>query len=197
MTHLLPGGVVPSEPCPSPASPFCHPPVSASLSNHGYRRLPTTPPPQCLAAGGAGAAGPVLLACRQWDPLEMGLRLPSCQAGEWHCVPLLPWLVQCPGRVCAALVAASGVGAGAGSRVPLLPPPLPLHSSRSVWRVVPSGCPVSSPAGTPFHAACAFPGSVRLLFNSAPRALCVCVRPPPPPVRCGARTTRGSGVGCR
>ena len=34
-----------SEPCPSPASVFRHSPVSASLSNRGCRRLPTTPPP--------------------------------------------------------------------------------------------------------------------------------------------------------
>ena len=50
MTHLLPGGGVPSgsggsEPCPSPASPFRHSLVSVSLSNRGCARSPTTPPP--------------------------------------------------------------------------------------------------------------------------------------------------------
>ena len=99
-----------------------------------------------------------------------------------------------------------GVGAGAGSRISPLPPSLPPRSSHCMWRVVPSGCPVSSPAGTTFHAVCAFRGlgSVALQVRAACR-LRVCVlalprrlRPlPPPPGRCGARITRGSGVGRR
>ena len=59
---------------------------------------------------------------------------------------------------------------------------------RCMWRAVPSGCPLSSLAGTPFHAVCAFRGlgAVALLvFPACP--LCVCAlalsrRPRPPPL---------------
>ena len=69
--------------------------------------------------------------------------------------PLLPWRVQCPVRVCAALAAGSG---GSGRYLVLclsrLPHPAP-RVPRCVWRAVPSGCPLPSLAGTPFHAVCA------------------------------------------
>ena len=53
----------------------------------------------------------MLLACRQWDPLGLAQRLPSLGVGAWRCAPLLPWRVQCPVRVCAALAAGSrGLG---------------------------------------------------------------------------------------
>ena len=109
-----------------------------------------------MVTRGAGAAGPVLLACRQWDPLGLARRLPSLGVGAWRCAPLLPWRVQCSVCVCAALAAGSG---GSGrylvlclSRFPLPAPRVP----RCLWRVVPSGCPLPSLAGTPFHAVCAF-----------------------------------------
>ena len=99
----------------------------------------------------AGAAGPVLLACRQWDPLGLARRLPCLGVGAWRSAQLLPWRLQCPVRVCAALAAGSG---GSGrylvlclSRFPLPAPRVP----RCVWLAVPSGCPSSSLAGTPFH----------------------------------------------
>ena len=60
---------------------------------------------------------------------------------------------------------------------------------RCVWRAVPSGCPLSSLAGTPCHAVCAFHGLGQvalLVFPACP--LCVCAlalsrrsRPPPLP----------------
>ena len=109
-----------------------------------------------MVAWGAGAAGPVLVACPQWDPLGLARRLPSLGVGAWRCAPLLPWRVQCPVCVCAALAAGSG---GSGRylasclfRFPLPAPRVP----RCVWRAVPSGCPLPSLAGTPFHAVCAF-----------------------------------------
>ena len=46
---------------------------------------------------GASAAGPVLLACRQWDPRGLAKRLPSPGDGAWRYAPLLPWQVQCCG----------------------------------------------------------------------------------------------------
>ena len=140
-----------------------------------------------MLALGAGAAGPVLLACRKWDPLGLARRLPSLGVGAWRSAPLLPWRVQCPVRVCAALAAGSG-GSGrylvlCSSRYPLPAP----HVPRCVWRAVLSGCPLSSLAGTPFHAVCAFRelGLVALLVVPAcPLRVCALAlprRPLPPP----------------
>ena len=141
-----------------------------------------------MVAQGAGAAGPVLLACRQWDPLGLARRLPSLGAGAWRSAPLLPWRVQCPVHVGAALAAGSG---GSGrylvlclSRFPLPAPRVP----RRLWRAVPSGCPLPSLAGKPFQAVCAFRelGPVALLAVPAcPLRVCVCshsrgVRSPSP-----------------
>ena len=141
-----------------------------------------------MVARGAGAPGPVLLACRQWDPLGLARRLPSLGVGAWHSAPLLPWRSQCPIRVCAVLAAGSG---GWGrylvlclSRVPLPAPRVP----RCVWRAVPSGCPLPSLAGTPFYAVCAFRelGPVALLVVPVcPLRVCALAlprRPPPPPL---------------
>ena len=60
-----------------------------------------------MVARGAGAAGPVLLACRQWDPLGLAGWLPSLGVGAWRCAPLLPWRVQCPVCVSAPEVGTS------------------------------------------------------------------------------------------
>ena len=98
-----------------------------------------------------------------------------------------------------------GVGAGGGSRISPERPPLPPRSPRLVWRVVPSACPFSSSAGTPFHVVCAFRGLGPVSPQAAPRALCVCVRLRsrgvralcPSPSQCGARTSRPSGAGRR
>ena len=68
-------------------------------------------------------------------------------------------------------------------RFPLPAPRVP----RCVWRAVPSGCPLSSLAGTPFHAVCAFRelGLVALLVVPAcPLRVCALALPrrllPPP-----------------
>ena len=122
-----------------------------------------------MVARGASAARPVLLACRHWEPLGLARRLPSLGVGAWRSGQLLPWRVQCPVRVCAALAAGSG---GSGrylvmclSRFPLPAPRVP----RCVWRAVLSGCPLPSLAGTPFQAVCAFRelGPVALLVVPA------------------------------
>ena len=128
----------------------------------------------------------MLLACRQWDPRGLARRLPSLGAGARRGAPLLPWRVQLPGCVCAALAAGwGGLGRCRVSCLPrfLLPAPRFL---RCVWRAVPSGCPLSSLPGTPFHAVCAFSGlgPVALLI-SPPCPLRVCAlalprRPRPP-----------------
>ena len=157
-----------------------------------------------MVARGAGAAGPVLLACRQWDPLGLALRLPCLGVGAWRSAPLLPWRVQCPVRVCAALAAGSGSSGRylvlCLSRSPLPAPRVP----RCVWRAVLSGCPLPSLAGTPFHAVCAFRelGLVALLVVPAcPLRVCALALPrrPLPPllggVACAPRAVPTLGTG--
>ena len=101
-----------------------------------------------------------------------------------------------------ALLAAGSVGSGRYlvlclSRFPLPAPRL----SRCVWRAVPSGCPLPSLAGTPFHAVCAFRelGPVALLVVPAcPLRVCALAlprRPLPPPLGwCGPGTGAVSRV---
>ena len=156
-----------------------------------------------MVARGAGAAGPVLLACRRWDPLGLARRLPSLGVGAWRYAPLLPWRGQCPVRVCAALAAGSG---GSGRYLVLCLSRFPLPASRvprCVWRAVPSGCPLPSLAGTPFHAVCAFRvlGPVALLVVPAcPLRVCALALPqrPLPPllggVACAPRAVPALGA---
>ena len=119
-----------------------------------------------------------------------------------------PMRHYCLGK-CSALVVCvqrSRPVRGGWSRCPVLclpcfPLPAP-RFLRCVWRAVPSGCPLSSLAGTPFHAVCVFRGLGRvalLVFPACP--LCVCAlalswRPPPlPPPRVGvARAPRAVPV---
>ena len=157
-----------------------------------------------MVARGAGAAGPVLLACRQWDPLGLARRLPSLGVGAWRSAPLLPWRVQCPVRVGAALAAGSG---GSGRYLVLclsrFPHPAP-RVPRCVWRAVPSGCPLPLPAGTPFRAVCAFrelgPGAL-LVVPACLLAVCALAlprRPLPPPlggVACAPHAVPALGAG--
>ena len=156
-----------------------------------------------MVARGAGAAGPVLLACRQWDPLGLARWLPSLGVGAWRSAPLLPWRVQCPVRVCAALAA----GSGSSGRYLVLclsrfPPPAP-RVPRCVWRAVPSGCLLPSLAGTPFHAVCAFRGLgpvALLVVPACPLRVCALALPrlPPPPVggvACAPRAVPALGAG--
>ena len=141
-----------------------------------------------MVARGAGAAGPMLLACRQGDPLGLARRLPSLGAGAWRSAPLLPWRVQCPVRVCAALAAGSG---SSGRYLVLCLSSFPLPAPRvprCVWRAVTSGCPLALLAGTPYHAVCAFRelGPVALpVIPACPLRVCALALPwrplPPPP----------------
>ena len=106
--------------------------------------------------------------------------------------------------MCAALAAGSG---GSGRylasclfRFPLPAPRVP----RCVWRAVPSGCPLPSLAGTPFHAVCAFRalGPVALPvvpacpFRVCALALSRCPLPPPlGGVACASRVVPALGAG--
>ena len=115
-----------------------------------------------MVARGAGAAGPVLLACRQWHPLGLAQRLPSLGVGAWRCAPLLP-------RLCVRGVRGRFGGFGSVPGVVSLsfPPPRPACSALRVagrpvrvsltlarWYAIPrgwcvprarSGCPSGSP----------------------------------------------------
>ena len=134
-----------------------------------------------MVARGAGAAGPVLLACRQWDPLGLARWLPSLGVGAWCSAPLLPWRVQCPVRVCAALAASSGgLGPVHGVASPPFPPSCPACPALCVagrhvrvsltlarWYAFSRGlCVPPARSGCPS-------GSPRVPF------VCVCARAPP------------------
>ena len=135
-----------------------------------------------MVGRGAGAARPVLLACRQGDPHRLARTRPSCGAPARCLAPLLPWRVQCPVGVCAALTAGQGGGAGAASLV--RPPPLALPAVRvagcpfrvplvlACWCAIPSGtCVPGARSSGPFGARRV---SVVWLCARAP------VVPPPP-----------------
>ena len=86
------------------------------------------------------------------------------------------------------------------SCLPRFPLPAPCFS-RCVWWAVPSGCPLSSLAGTPFHAVCAFRGLgpvALLVFPACSLNVCALAlsrRRPPPPLWVGmARVPRGVPV---
>ena len=157
-----------------------------------------------MVARGASSAGPVLLACRQWDPHGLARKLPSPEAGAWTYAPLLPWQVQCPGRVCAALATGSrGLGPVPGVVSSLFPPARPACPALCVggrpvwvslnlarWYAIPcglcvprarSGCPSGFPRVS-FVCVCAC-----ALATSAP--------PPPSPGWCGACTSRSPSAG--
>ena len=149
--------------------------------------LPTASPPSCVVGQGAGAAGPVLLACRQWDPVGWRggcLALGLVRGAVCH---------YCLGRCSALVVCArrSRPVRGGWSRcrvlcLPRCPLPAP-RFLRCVWRAVLSGCPLSLLAGTPFHAVCAFRGLspvALLVFPACPFRVCALAllrRPRPPP----------------
>ena len=152
---------------------------------------------------GAGVAGPVLLACRHWDPLGLARRLPSSGAGAWRGAPLLPWRVQCPVRVCAALAGGSG---GLGPVPGFMSFPFP--PSRSAF---PALCVAGRPVQKSlilarwYAIACGLcvPRARSGCPSGIPRVslACVCARalaasaPPPSLGRCGARTSRSPGAG--
>ena len=154
-----------------------------------------------MVAWAAGVAAPVLLACCQWDPHGLARRLPSRKAVAYHCVLLLPWQVQCPGRVGAALAAGPG---GLGT-VPVLASPLGLLPGPASLAVCVAPC--TAGVSLPFACRYAFPCSLcvpwaRSGFPSGPHRVsvgCVCARAPavyaPPPLRVGvARALRAVPV---
>ena len=190
-THLLPGGGVPPvHRARSPVPPRL-PHFATLRSVHQFAAVaagayPPRRPPNALSPGALAPPGPCYWLVASGTPLSWR-RLPSLGVGVWRCAPLLPWRLQCPVSVCAVLAAGSG---GSGRYLVLCLSRFPLPAARAprcVLRVVPSGCPLPSLAGTPFHAVCAFRelGPVALLVVPAcPLRVCALAlpqRPPPPP----------------
>ena len=192
MTHLLPGGGVPRvhgarSPVPPRFPLFATPRSVHHLAAVAAGAYPPRRPPNAWSPRVPALPGPCYWLVASGTPLG------------WHGGCLAAALVRgavryyCLGGCSALLVCARRsrpVQGGWGRcqvvcllRFPLLAPRFP----RCVWRAVPSRCPVSSLAGTPFHAVCAFRGLgpvALLVFPACP--LCVCAlalsrRPPPPP----------------
>ena len=188
MTHLLPGGGVPwvheaRSPVPPRLPLFANP--------RSVRHLET------VAAGSTDYVAPQTRGrpgcrCRQgtcyWfvaSGTPMGWR------GGCLAVGLVRGSVchYCLGRCSAVFVCARRsrpvlvVGAGASSCVSPAHASLSPRSPRCVWRVVPSRCPLPSPASTPFHAVCAFRGLgpvALLVFPACPLRVCALALPPGP-----------------
>ena len=106
----------------------------------------------------------MLLACLQWECRGLARRMPSRGAGAWRSAPLLPWRVQCPGRVCAALAAGSGgLGPVPGFVSSPFPPshlevpalcvagrPIQMSLILARWYAIPCGlCVPRAPSGCP------------------------------------------------
>ena len=207
--HLLPGGGVPRvhrarSPVPPRLPRFATPRSVHLFAAVAAGAYPPRLPPNAWSPGAPAPPGPCYWLVASGTPLGWRRGCLAFGVGAWRSAPLLPWRVQCPVRVCAALAAGS---AGSGryqvlclSRFPHPTPRVP----RCVWRAVPSGCPLSSLAGTPFRAVCAFCeiGLVALLVVPAcPLRLCALVlprRPLPPPlggVACAPRAVPALGAG--
>ena len=199
MTHLLPGGGVPRVyGARSPVPPRL--PSFATLRS--VRHLATVVagayslrrPPDAWSPALPAPLGPCYWLVASGTP--MGWRGGSLAAGSvrstvcYYCLGGCSALVVCARRSRQVW----GVGAGAGSRSSL-----PSCPSRCVLRVVLCGCLFLLPAGTPFHAVCAFRG-LGLVALLGPRRVsvgCGCARasavyaPLPPPPRVGvARAPR-------
>ena len=204
-THLLPGGGIPRvhrarRPVPPRLPLFATPRSVRQFAAVGAGTYPPRCPPNAWWPGVPALPGPCYWLVASGTPVGWrgGCLALGLVRGAMH--------HYCLGR-CSALVVyvrRSRPVRGGWCRcrvlsLPCFPLPAP-RLLRYVWRAVPSGCPLSSLAGTPFHAVCAFRGSVRLPFWLSPRVLCVCARAlaasaPPPPPRVGvARAPRAVPV---
>ena len=207
--HFLPGGGVPRvQRARSPVPPWL-PRFATPLSVHQLAAvtagayLPCRPR-NAWSPAALAPPGPCYWLVASGAHLGLARRVPSLGVQAWRSAPLLPWRVQCPVRVCPALAARSGGSVRylvlCLSRFPLPAPCVP----RCVWLAVPSGCPLPSLAGTPFHAVCAFRelGLVALLVVPAcPLRVCALALrrcPLPPPlggVACAPRAVPALGAG--
>ena len=196
MTHLSPGGGVPRvhvarSPVPPLLPLFATPRSVRHLATVVAGAYPLRRPPNAWSPGVPAPPGLCYWLVASGTPmgrrggcLAVGLLrgsvCHSCRGGTAGCSGLF---------VCARRSRqVGGVGAGAGSCVSPVPPSPRPRPSRCVWRVVPSGCPSSSAAGTPFNAVCAFRGLgpvALLVFAACPLRVCALAlprRPRPSPL---------------
>ena len=110
--HLLPGGGVPrvhraQSPLLSgfPISPF---PGQCINLQPWLRALTHRVAPLMRGRPGCRRCRARATGLSPVGPPWAGAEVPSLGAGAWRNAPLLPWRLQCPGRVCAALPAGSG-----------------------------------------------------------------------------------------
>ena len=208
MTHLLPGGRVPrlhgaQSPVPLRLPLFATPRSVRHLETVAAGAYPLRHPPNVWSPGMPAPPG----SC-YWlvaSGTSLGWR------GGCLAVGLVRGTVchYCLGGCSALAVCARrsrqvwGVGAGAGSCVFPVPPCLSPRSLPCVSRVIPSRCPLSSPAGTPFHAVFAFRrlGPVALQVHPAcPLRVCALAlsqRPRPSPFPGSVRRADLAGLRCR
>ena len=202
MPHLLPGGGVPRvhwawRPVPPRLPHFATPQSVRHLATVVAGAYPLRRPPDAWSPGLPTPPGSCNWLVASATP--MGCRGGCLAAGLvrstvcYYCLGGCIALVVCARR----LRQVWGVGDSGGSRSSL-----PSRPSRCVLRVVPSGCPFPSPAGTPFSAVCAFCvlGPVAFWVCAAcPLGVAAFVLPQCTrfPGRCGTRTRRGSGAGRR
>ena len=192
MTHLLPGGGVcrvhgARSPVPPRLPHFATRRSVRRLAAVAAGAYPPRRPPDACSPGAPALPGPCYWFVASGTPvgwrggcLALGL---VRGAVRYYCLGGCSALVVCARR---SRPVQGGWGRCRVVCLPRFPLPAPrfLHC---VWRAIPSRCPLSSLAGTPFLAVCAFRGLGRvalLVFPACP--LCVCApalsrRPRPPP----------------
>ena len=193
MTHLLPGGGVPrvhrARSSVPPRGPhFATPPSVHRLAAVAAGAYPPRRPPNAWSPGLLAPPGPCYWLVASGTPL--GWRRSCLAVGlvrgavRHYCLGGCTALVVCAQR---SRPVRGGWGRCRVLCLPRFPLPAPLFL-RCVWRAVPSGCPLSSLAGTPFHAVCAFRGlgpDALLVFPASPLcgyALTLSRRRRPPPL---------------
>ena len=183
MTHLLPAGRVPRvhgawSPVPPRLPHFATPRSVRCLAAVAAGAYPPRRHPDAWSPGAPALPGPCYWLVASGTPV--GWR------GRCLAFGLVRGAVRhyCLGG-CSALVVwaqrSRPVRGGWGRCLVLCLPRLPLPAPRSlrcVWRAVSSGCCLSSLAGTPFHAVCAFCGLGQVALFVFPRvsSVCVCAR---------------------
>ena len=193
MTHLLPGGGVPRvhgarSPVPPRLPRFATPRSVHHLAAVAAGAYPQCRPPDAWSPGVPAPPGPCYWLVASGTPLGWrgGCRAAGLVRGvvRHYCLGGCSALFVCAGR-------SRPVRGGWGRCRDLCLPRFPFPATRfprCVWRAVPSGCPLSVLAGTPFHAVCAFRGLgpvAPLVCPACPlrvRALALSRRPRPSPL---------------
>ena len=192
--HLLPGGGVPRvhrawSPVPPRPPPFATPRSVRQFAAVAANAYPLRRPPNAWSPGVPALPGACYWLVARGSPegwrggcLALGL---VSGAMRHYCLGRCSALVVCVRR---SRPVRGGWGRCRVLCLPCFPLPAP-RFLRCVWRAVLSGCPLSSLAGMPFHAVCAFRGLglvALLVFPASP--LCVsalalsrCPHPPPLP----------------